>query len=229
MSEDFKVVPSKPLFSINKEGVLKNTRTGNIIKLRKDKDGYLRGSIFFKNKTHHLSVHRAVAEVFCEGYDKGLCVNHKDGVRDNNTPSNLEWVTHKMNVCHAVARGTHGSSGEKHSQAKVTEADVIEICTLLSKGLRIVDVANIKGISQGIVHYIKKGITWREVTEKLDFFKVPPKKETFSLATVYWVKEQLKLNLTDDEILEQANSLDKEKLSKIKNYINECNDYPERE
>jgi len=29
-------------------------------------------------------------------------VNHKDGVRDNNHPSNLEWVTAAQNMQHAV-------------------------------------------------------------------------------------------------------------------------------
>jgi hypothetical protein len=42
----------------------------------------------FKKRVY---LHRLVATAFCPG-DPGLTVNHKDGNRQNNCASNLEWV-----------------------------------------------------------------------------------------------------------------------------------------
>ncbi|UYU30300.1 NUMOD4 domain-containing protein [Siccibacter colletis] len=58
--------------------------------------GYLQVKIFGKK----FSVHRMVAMAFCLGYEEGLHVNHKNGVRDDNRAENLEWVTPSENVKH---------------------------------------------------------------------------------------------------------------------------------
>lgn len=46
-------------------------------------------------------VHRLVAYEFCPGFSSGLTVNHKNGVRDDNKASNLEWVTYQQNTKHS--------------------------------------------------------------------------------------------------------------------------------
>ena len=46
-------------------------------------------------------IHRLVAQHFCEGYQKDLVVNHKDGNKLNNCANNLEWVTRSENDLHA--------------------------------------------------------------------------------------------------------------------------------
>jgi hypothetical protein len=38
---------------------------------------------------------------------KGLCVNHKDGNKLNNSPSNLEYITISENVKHSIKMGLH--------------------------------------------------------------------------------------------------------------------------
>ena len=49
-------------------------------------------------------VHRLVARAFF-GNKEGFDVNHKDGNKQNNTISNLEWCTHKENMQHAFRTG----------------------------------------------------------------------------------------------------------------------------
>ena len=59
------------------------------------------------------SVHRIVAEVFVPnpyGYSE---VNHKDGNKKNNCATNLEWVTHKRNIEHAIKTGLIGDCAKK--------------------------------------------------------------------------------------------------------------------
>ena len=49
-------------------------------------------------KYRRVDVHKVVALLAVPGYKKGLEVDHKDGNKTNNSPENLEWVTHKENM-----------------------------------------------------------------------------------------------------------------------------------
>lgn len=53
-------------------------------------------------------VHRLVAEAFIPNPNKLPEVNHIDGNKRNNAVTNLEWVTHEGNMCHASRSGLFG-------------------------------------------------------------------------------------------------------------------------
>lgn len=52
-----------------------------------------------------LFVHRIVAEAFCSRRGGADVVNHRDGNKSHNSATNLEWVTQRENVVHAVQTG----------------------------------------------------------------------------------------------------------------------------
>lgn len=63
--------------------------------------GYLRVDLFDEyGKRKHHKVHRLVAKAFIKNPDGKPQVNHKDGNKQNNSVTNLEWVTNRENVDH---------------------------------------------------------------------------------------------------------------------------------
>lgn len=66
---------------------------------------YFTVGLWKENKEKRLYVHRLVAEAFISSPEMGMQVNHKDGDKQNNHVSNLEWVTHQENAIHAVSTG----------------------------------------------------------------------------------------------------------------------------
>ena len=66
-------------------------------------DGYDYVSFVVNRKHTNISVHRAVALTFIPNPEGKEEVNHIDGNKKNNSTTNLEWVSRKENVNHAIA------------------------------------------------------------------------------------------------------------------------------
>ena len=72
-----------------------------ILRLQKNKAGYLR----FKINDKKQRVHRLVAKAFIPNWDNKPNINHIDAVKDNNRVNNLEWCTQKENNIHTARLG----------------------------------------------------------------------------------------------------------------------------
>lgn len=68
----------------------------------KSRIGYLHTNFYENGKAKMQSVHRLVAKHFVPNPKKKPHVNHKDGNKENNNASNLEWVTRSENMRHSV-------------------------------------------------------------------------------------------------------------------------------
>lgn len=115
-----------------------------IMKLSKDKDGYLRCGMCFNGVKTRL-VSRIVAIAFVENDLNKPEVNHKNGIKTDNRVSNLEWSTRSENELHAFQNGLAKpsekqkmaamktglfSGGENHGGCKLKDSDVKEIIRL---------------------------------------------------------------------------------------------------
>jgi hypothetical protein len=136
---------------------------------RTSKNGYInvvlcRGA---GQKIQPTAVHRLVLEAFVGMCPEGMECCHRDGNRSNNSLSNLRWGTHQSNI---DDREKHGKTrrGEYNGAAKLSQLNVNEIRTLLSRGVAQKLIAKRFKVSQSAVSLIKLGKKWKAKTDTND-------------------------------------------------------------
>ena len=87
-------------YEVSSLGRVRHARRKQPLRLLKYDGGYLYFTAKIRGQIKTFKVHRQVALSFCEGWREGLQVNHKDGNKQNNRATNLEWVTASENVRH---------------------------------------------------------------------------------------------------------------------------------
>jgi hypothetical protein len=66
----------------------------------KSRDGYMVATLYTHGKPRRTGVHRLVALAFIPNLEDKPQINHKNGLRHDNRPGNLEWVTCSENNLH---------------------------------------------------------------------------------------------------------------------------------
>lgn len=110
LDDGFRIIPGFPHFAVNSDGQVKSLiKNGKILKQHINPYGYPTTHIYDpdKGQWRTVTVHLLVARAFVENNDpiERVYVNHIDGDKLNCNPSNLEWVTERENVVHAVFSG----------------------------------------------------------------------------------------------------------------------------
>ena len=90
---------------------LGRVKTDRILKVGKNKGGYLGVSLSKNSVISPQRVHRLVAEAFILNPENKPQVNHIDEDKTNNKVSNLEWMTAKEN-------SNHGTRNKRVSKIK---------------------------------------------------------------------------------------------------------------
>ncbi len=113
-----------------------------------------------------VRVHTLVHEAFSGPIPPGLVINHKDGNRYNNSPQNLELVTHAENIAHAIEMGLNEQRGEHNHLARLDEAVVRKILALYAtRKCGYIKIARMFGIASGHVRDIVKGKAWNHIRQ----------------------------------------------------------------
>lgn len=90
--------------------------------------GYCYCNFRVGDKYYGRRVHRLVAKAFIPNPENKPCVNHKNGIKDDNRVENLEWVTNSENDIHAYENGLREPMrGEMNGHAVLTEDDILQI------------------------------------------------------------------------------------------------------
>ena len=129
------------IYEISNYGRIKSiARSGNnrtlkdrIMKQHKGKTGYKQVRLCKDNHTKLWKVHVLIARAFIENHCNLPIVNHKDGNKENNEISNLEWCTYSHNIKHAYDFGLRKMS--KITQRK-TDGTMVKVWRCMSEASR---------------------------------------------------------------------------------------------
>lgn len=135
----------KTNYSISDTGIVTNTKTGTR-RITSNSDGY---KVLTIDKKKYY-IHRLVAQCFIPNPFNLPMVNHKDGDKTNNHVSNLEWVTAKENVRHAI--NLYGSTGRRFKPRKMfTYLEEKNILEMINNNCRTIDIAKHFGVDARVI------------------------------------------------------------------------------
>lgn len=169
--EVWRPIPGREPFEASSWGRIRNASTGCVRKPSLSPQGY--EVLRLTNQGKPISVHRLVAWTFIGPQPDGLQVNHIDGVKRNNRPENLEYVTARENLAHAWRLGLSRPvneidhdvpRGEEHSRAKLT-AEVVSVARAryVDEHLTLGMLARECGVSEASMRNAVRGKTWAHI------------------------------------------------------------------
>ena len=159
-------------YEISNDGLMRNKRPRSdrpeLLKGSLDKDGYVRYSPYSGGKLWNRRAHRIVWESFVGPIPPGMQINHKNGIKGDNRLENLEVVTPSQNTLHGfrvLGRKPciNPNPGTKNGNAKLNDASVREIRTLIQTGLSDKDIGARFGVSPASIWFIRTKRTWTSV------------------------------------------------------------------
>ena len=156
-------------YYISKEGRVYNYNLKRFLSISIDKDGYERVNLTTNHGKKKFSVAKLVLATF-KGYPPtnmiDPTVEHKDGIRNNNMISNLEWLERPQNSSqrHITPKG------ERNPKNKLSEDEVKEICLLLQNNISsLSEIASKYNVSKDNIRDIKRRKIWCDISKEYYF------------------------------------------------------------
>ena len=158
-------------YMISNYGRIFNKYGNYFLKTELSNSGYERACLMLKEfGSKKYSVHRLVMNAFEPVHDpEKNYVNHINGIKTDNRYSNLEWCTPAYNSNEQFYRHLRQNNS---NQAKITEADVHQICKLIQDtdySARQISEMIGGNCTPDIVSGIMKGSTWKKISKDYKF------------------------------------------------------------
>lgn len=163
----WKEIECFPNYLVSKNGEVMNRRTGRKLKIIFDSiRKYPMVDIYQNGGKKRRSVHRIVATAFCPGKSEEKQVNHKNGDKNDNRSSNLEWVTASENIKHAFKY-----LGKKCLTRPVVQLDLkgrkIKFWPSKREAGKALGMASVANFAEILgTKKVRGGFRWREPTKK---------------------------------------------------------------
>ena len=100
-----KPIKNYPNYLINKNGNIFSNYHKKYIKQGLSSNGYLSVSLTHNKIAKTNNIHRLIAENFINNPLSLKCINHKNGIKTDNSIENLEWCTYSQNILHSFKLG----------------------------------------------------------------------------------------------------------------------------
>lgn len=142
---------------------LASLRMCRMMKPAKNASGYWETVIRVGDKKVNVSIHRLVAQAHIPNPDNLPEVNHKNGDKDKNWASNLEWMSHADNVIHSIETGLRDNY---LPEKRYTKGEIHKVCQMLEKGKSVSTISKKTGVSKQVIRSIRRGKSWKHISKK---------------------------------------------------------------
>lgn len=128
--------------------------------------GYLQLRVMRDSKRACAAAHRVIWLHIHGPIPQGMTVNHRDGVKNNNHPDNLELATYSEQRVHAITvlgARHHDVKGAKHPKTKLSNADVLEIRRRRAAGEMVKAIAASFAMKPKAISAICNRTNWKHI------------------------------------------------------------------
>lgn len=152
-------------FEISNNGDVWSNKTNKLLKPHLSTTGYPAINFNIGGKTKFKEIHRLVAEAVIPNPENKPQVNHINANKLDPWVGNLEWVTAKENVKHAIDNGLRdGFLGINSPKNIYSENTIHNICRMLENGETQKSIANKLKVNKGTVNSIKQKKIWTHIS-----------------------------------------------------------------
>lgn len=128
----------------------------------KKTNGYYVINFTINGKSKQQYIHRLLALTFLDNPNNYQFINHKNGIKTDNSLKNLEWCTNKQNCIHA-SKNNLIPKGQNKYNSKLKDYQVRIIKKRLKNGESCANICKDFNVSNKVISEIKKGKNWKHI------------------------------------------------------------------
>ena len=168
-TEEWRSIPeytnyeASSLGRIRRVGKARGAKPGRVLAQSLINSGYMSVNLWSDNVPTVRLVHRLVYSAFTGPIPDRLDINHKNTIKTDNVPDNLETMTRRENIQHAIEAGLMNVVGENNPQAIITPEIVRAIRADHAAGLGYKRLAKKHGLTWGCVRGVATRRTWPHI------------------------------------------------------------------
>jgi hypothetical protein len=120
--------------------------------------GYLQVRVMVNRAMYYTCAHRLVWRALSGPIPRGMVINHRNAIKDDNHPSNLQCSTPSANLKHAHANRLIDQRGQKNPHAKLSDRAVSQIRLAYASGrFTQVELGDRYGVAYQTISKIVRG------------------------------------------------------------------------